>query len=200
MSNTKKSQIFAHELEALSIILEALEPLDDEKRRFVLKTASDRFNISDVVPAKTPQNAEIIPPANNSPTVVQSGTSLGGISAKDFLKSKRPLTDVQRIACLAFYLTYGNAQNHFKTGNLTKLNTDAAAPKLSNAAVSVMHAAGHFRFLSQAGGGKKQITSIGEDVVNALPDQAAVKSVLENHKSGYRKKNKRTKVAAKKNK
>jgi hypothetical protein len=126
--------------------------------------------------------------------------ALSGISAKDFLKSKRPATDVQKVACLAFYLTYSNGQNHFKTGDLVKINTEAAAPKFSNPAVSVMHAAGHFRFLSPAGGGKKQITSIGEDVVNALPDQAAVKIVIENHKLGNRKKHKRTKISPKKSK
>ncbi len=58
----------------------------------------------------------------------------------------------------------------------------------------------HSKFLSQAGGGKKQITSIGEDIVNALPDQEAVKNIVQNHKSGKRKKHKRTKIAAKKNK
>jgi hypothetical protein len=116
------------------------------------------------------------------------------------LKNKRPSTDVQRIACLAFYLTHAKGQNHFKTADLTKLNTEAAAVKLSNAAVSVMNATDHSKFLSQAGGGKKQITSIGEDIVNALPDQEAVKNIVQNHKSGKRKKHKRTKIAAKKNK
>jgi hypothetical protein len=58
----KKSQVFASELEALSIVLGALEPLDDEKRHFVLKTVSDRLNIFNVQPAKAPQDEAVAPP------------------------------------------------------------------------------------------------------------------------------------------
>ena len=194
-----KPQTFADELEALGIILGVLEPLDDEKRHFVLKTVSERLGISPIT-TTVPLTGSVPVSAGNQTQPLRSGeVPLANMSPKEFLKSKLPSTDAQRIACLAFYLTHARKQNHFKTGDLRKLNTEAAAPKLSNPAVTVMNATAHSRLLSPAGGGKKQITTIGEDLVNALPDQEAVKLVLSQQKSGKRKK-KAAKTASKKNK
>ena len=40
---------FAHELEAISSVLNALGPLSDDARRFVIRTASDRLGIRPIV-------------------------------------------------------------------------------------------------------------------------------------------------------
>jgi len=47
---------------------------------------------------------------------------------------KQPRTDVERVACLAYYLTHYRNTPYFKTLDLGKLNTEAAQPKFSNAA------------------------------------------------------------------
>ena len=47
-------------------------------------------------------------------------------SPKDFLFRKEPNTDVERVACLAYYLTHRRGTNHFKTIDISKLNTEAA--------------------------------------------------------------------------
>jgi len=47
------------------------------------------------------------------------------MSPKDFLLEKQPRTDVERIACLAYYLTHYRATPHFKTIDLSILNTEA---------------------------------------------------------------------------
>ena len=70
--------------------------------------------------------------------------------------------------------------------SITKLNTEAAYPKFSNAAFAVRNASDQNKFLTQAGKGNKQITAYGEDVVNALPDQNSVKSI-----AGQKPKNKK---------
>ena len=56
------------------------------------------------------------------------------MSPKEFLLEKQPRTDVERIACLAFYLTHYRDTPHFKTLELSKLNTEAAQQKFANAA------------------------------------------------------------------
>lgn len=106
------------------------------------------------------------------------GSAGGSPTAKSFLASKRPNSDVERIAVLAFYLDRHKQTRAFKTSDLTKLNTEAAGSKFSNAAYAVNNAAKQ-GFLTAAGGGKKQITPRGESLVEALPNREAVKAARE---------------------
>ena len=110
------------------------------------------------------------------------------MTPKEFIRSKQPITDVQRIACLAYYLTHNRGTGAFKTAELTKLNTEAAGNPFSNAAVAVMNATATSRYLTPAGGGRKQITSLGEEVVVALPNQEEVKAVTAAQKVRRRRK------------
>ena len=114
--------------------------------------------------------------------------SSGGISAKAFMAEKRPKTDMERVTCLAFYLTHYRGTQFFKTRDLTDLNKDAAQPQLSNATVAARNATNH-QYLALAGGGSKQITTRGEALVQALPDREKVKTALEQHPLARRKKN-----------
>ena len=84
---------------------------------------------------------------------------------------------------MAYYLTKYRDMPEFKTKDLTELNKQtAAARRLSNPPRAVNHATDTYRFLSAAGGGKKQITTLGEAVVEALPDREKVKAALAEHK------------------
>jgi hypothetical protein len=98
-------------------------------------------------------------------------------TAKQFLAAKKPQSDVERMTALAYYLTYARKQPHFKTKDLTKLNTDAAGPRLSNPSVAARNAV-NARLLALAGKGNKQISPIGEDAVKAMPDREKLKTVL----------------------
>jgi hypothetical protein len=80
---------------------------------------------------------------------------------------------------------------HFKTADISKLNTEAAH-HFTNTALFVQHATNTYHYLSSAGGGKKQLTLLGEAIVEALPDRAKVAEVSAEHKprkraSGRRK-------------
>ena len=50
---------------------------------------------------------------------------------KDFLFQTTPTTDVERVACLAYYLTRHRDTSHFTTTDVSKLNTEAAQVKFS---------------------------------------------------------------------
>ena len=76
----------------------------------------------------------------------------------------------------AYYLTHYKTTPRFKTKELQALNVEAAQPKFSNPAVAVMNAAGS-KYLSPAGGGDKQITVLGEKLIDALPDREKVNSL-----------------------
>lgn len=193
-----KASSFSDELSALAVVLGALEPLDEEKREFVLRTAMDRLQINTTVGAthgngfgqsRTPGGDG---GSHNGPT-----PELARMNPKEFMRRKQPATDVQRIACLAYYLTHARNTAQFKTADLTKLNTEAAGGKFSNAAVAVRNATGLSGFLAPGGGGRKQIAALGEDIVNALPDQEQVRVLIAGAKKRRRGRKPKKKVAQK---
>ena len=103
-------------------------------------------------------------------------------SPKDFLFQKQPTMDIQRIACLAYYLTHYRNTPHFKTVDISKLNTEAAQRKFANASSSVNNAT-QASYLAPVSGGLKQLSAEGERFVDALPDQAAAKAAFGNRKA-----------------
>ena len=114
-------------------------------------------------------------------------------SPKEFLFQKQPNTDLERVACLAYYLTHYRNTSHFKTIDISKLNTEAAQRKFANAASSVYNATQR-GFLAAAPKGTKQLAAIGEQFVDALPDQAAAKAALGSRRKTRRQQRKTGKV------
>jgi len=112
------------------------------------------------------------------------------MGAKAFMATKKPGTDVERVTCLAYYLTHGKATQHFKTAELTELNVEAAGRSFSNISQAAKDAV-KADYLSSAGQGRRQITPLGEGVVEALPDKAAVKAFLEAEASRRRRRRRR---------
>lgn len=96
---------------------------------------------------------------------------------------------MERITCLAYYLTHYRETPHFKTLDLSKLNTEAAQLKFSNAAFASDNAV-RAGLLVPAGKGAKQISALGELYVQALPDRAAAKDAVAHMKP--RRKNKKS--------
>jgi len=185
MADTKD---FDKELEALKQVLSTLEPLNEDQRKFVLKTAAERFGL--IIPKN--QNFEEALDSQSAPAETAT-ESLANITPKDFVKTKNPGSDVLRVVCLAYYLTYARKQHHFKSEEIAKLNTEAAYQNFGNPLKTVNNAMARSHFLAPAGGGKKQITAHGEDVVNALPDLKAVAELVKKHKKSKRAKPKKNK-------
>lgn len=104
-------------------------------------------------------------------------------SPKDFLFQKQPSTDVERVACLAFYLTHYCATPQFKTIDISKLNTEAAQRKFTNAAYAVNNATRDGYLAPAAKKGMKQLAAEGERYVDELPDRAAAKAVFGKRKA-----------------
>jgi hypothetical protein len=173
------------ETAALQELINTLSAFDEETRIRLLKTVVTFLDIKGVrmagagevrfsdfiVPGSSTltgdaRRAEASPPFSDRPD----------ISPKEFILDKEPRTDVERVACLAYYLTHFLNTPHFKTLDVSKLNTDAAQPKFSNATVAVDNAA-KLGFLVPAVKGTKQLSALGEQFVRALPDREAAKAV-----------------------
>lgn len=176
---------------ALSAVIGLLEPLTAEQRTKVLRGAmaylgiagDDTFSGSTFSASGSRRTTESQPA---SPTFSEDRTQ----SPKDFLRDKQPFTDIDRVACLAYYLAHYRDTPHFKTLDISKLNTEAAQIKLSNPTYTVDNAA-RAGLLVPAAKGTKQISTMGELYVQALPDREAAKSVLANTRTRRRGKKSR---------
>ena len=160
------------EVKAMDAAFNALSSLKPEEKRRVLTWLWEKLEVGGAQPVglQLPA-APPVPGVNLSPAAPS-----GNLTAKSFLAQKDPKTDAERITCLAYYLTHYKATLRFKTKALAAANIEAAQPKFSNPAVAVMNAAGS-KYLSAAGGGDKQITVLGEKLVDALPDREKVNTL-----------------------
>jgi hypothetical protein len=98
-------------------------------------------------------------------------------TSKAFMLNKSPKTDVERVACLAYYLAHYRDTPHIKTRDISALNTESAHRKFSNPAQAVDNAT-KLGYLVPSVKGSKQLSATGEQFVEALPDREAAKDVL----------------------
>jgi len=168
------------DLEVLTSIVTALQSLDHEAQKRILQAVATFLGISEIKEAQQPTSDS------------HHGVSFSenrDMSPKDFLREKSPRTDIERIACLAYYMTVYRQTPHFKTLDLSNLNTEAAQPKLSNATFAVVNATNR-GLLVPAGKGSKQLSAAGELFVQALPDRIAAKASTENMRTKRKSKKK----------
>lgn len=171
----------SNEALALQHLIAELSPLSPSAQRRLIDTVCTFLGIS--VPSW-----DAVPPANNarSAAVPRSNTfqfsqDEEAPSAKHFLLEKSPTTDVERVACLAYYLAHHRGTPHIKTKDITALNTEAAQRKFSNTAVAVENAT-KAGYLVPSIKGCKQLSASGERFVVALPDREAAREMMERHR------------------
>src|ERR1700693_1934486 len=91
-------------------------------------------------------------------TAAPAGVSAGGmgntaggdgqLTPKRFMVLKKPATNYERVACLAFYLASNRDQPQFNTADLTKLNSEAAGQRIANPSLAVQHATNPYGYFS----------------------------------------------------
>lgn len=166
----------ALEFEALQTVITALQPLNIEARQRILAAVSTflRTRIPSGPASRTDPAVGHSPATTPEPPAYSNNAAM---SPKEFLIDKQPRTDVERIACLAFYLTHYENMSSFKTLDLSKLNTRAAQPKFANAAQAAKNAV-LSGYLVPSSAGQRQLGAAGEQFVRALPDRDAAKSAM----------------------
>lgn len=174
----EQSDDLGADFDAFSRIVQAMRSVDPERRARLYRAVAvflgmeaheSVSRVGGVVSASSSYGSSV----TATPTFSEDRT----ISPKEFLREKKPITDVERVVCLAYYLTHYRETPHFKTVDLSKLNTEAAQIKLSNAAQAVDNAA-KGGLLVPASKGNKQLSDLGEQYVQALPDRAAAREAI----------------------
>lgn len=165
------------DVDVFTNVIKALKRLDPDGRKRVFDAVATFLGIE----IRTGAAGPIVWPDTRTTASPESGSFSEdrSLSPKDFMMQKQPRTDVERIACLAYYLTHYRDIPHFKTLDLNKLNTEAAQVKLSNAAYAVNNAA-KLGYLVPAANGHKQLSAVGEQFVQALPDRDAARLAMTN--------------------
>ncbi|MFO0830569.1 MAG: hypothetical protein U0637_01875 [Phycisphaerales bacterium] len=171
----------------LSMLVEGLPRLDEEARLRVIRVAAAYCNVS-LSTSGGGRSSQAVYDRNISESLAATQADrepvFGGrdlLSAKAFILDKSPQTDIERATCLAYYLAQYRNQSHFKTVDITKINTEAAQVRFANAADTVENATKR-GFFAPAGKGMKQITALGERYVDALPDRGAAREVMDRFK------------------
>lgn len=174
-------------LEAFNAIVSRLSEFDEDTQRHILSSVSNWLGFSD---------ASQTIGSTAAPTQTESSTSQSSSkgfmveseqSPKEFLMEKEPNTNVERVACLAYYLTHYRGIPHFKTLDISKLNTEAAQPKFTNPTVAMNDTAISGMVVTSTKGAK-QLSAMGEQFVLALPNRVEAKKIRKRMRSKRRKK------------
>ncbi len=157
--------------DALSDAVAVFRRLDDAGRQTLLKTLATLFDISVTNDSSSgPRTVSFAEPTERF-------SKEQSLSPKEFLLKKQPQSDVERVACLGYYLAHYRDQQHFNTRDISVLNTEAAQRGFSNATAAVNNATS-YGYLVLGIKGLKQLSAGGEMYVEALPDREAANEAL----------------------
>jgi hypothetical protein len=166
-------------VEAVQAASKAFDPLSGEERQralqmFLTLLGHDSQGMGAGSPSQPP------PPSGGAPIGSTNATGALQATARAFIAAKKPTSDVQRVTCIAYYMTHHDGRPSYKARDLAEVGT-AAAVRFSNIRQTISNATRQNKFLIPAGPQLHQITPRGEAMVDALPDQHAAKLALEQH-------------------
>jgi hypothetical protein len=165
------------ELKAMETMYGALESLDSSARQRAVKWLLGALDMTDTLPeGSAPEpglNGDGRP--SDTPPTGKDTTPARDLSPKAFISLKQPQSVVERITCLAFYLTHYRQTPHFSGIDIEKLNTEAAGRTINPSRDP--DNASRAGYLVPAENRKRQISAKGEELVNALPDREAAKAL-----------------------
>lgn len=175
------------EAAVLQRLITDLSPLSEDARQRLINTVCTFLGLAAPVRAGA---ASVSPSRQHSSDRTPSFqfSEEEAPSVKQFMHDKAPRTDVERVACLAYYLAHYRGSPHVKTKDITALNTESAHRPFSNTAFAVDNAT-KTGYLVPSIKGSKQISAYGERFVEALPDREAAKEVMNLARAGRRGKN-----------
>jgi hypothetical protein len=169
-----------YEIEDLVTVLKVFDGLTPDGQRKLINMVATHIGVANVFSVGT-SRGDAISSTRPGPTHASPLGSFSedrAMSAKEFIIQKQPRTEVERVACLGYYLTHYQDQPHFKSLDLSKINTEAAQPKMLNPARTTDHAVKNGLLVPAPVKGYKQLSAAAEKFIEALPDRDAAKAAL----------------------
>jgi hypothetical protein len=164
---------------ALVTVISVLEPLTDSEKKWVLQSAAARWMLT-VQSQAAGEGGDAATSfqlgESGRQTIGQNGDLQSAISKNDpraFIRLKKPTYDTQRVACLGYFHMKTTGSQGFSSKDIRRLQTDSGGSKI-NLTRALDNATRQAGYLSNRGPREKQLTTLGEDLVEALPDQEAV--------------------------
>jgi hypothetical protein len=154
------------DLEAVRIICGALDPFDEGERERIMRWASEKLGIKNIVPS-TSQNAGQASNTGTTPTPTATGQS-GSKDIKSFLQEKNPTSANQLVAAVAYYYKF-EASAAERKDSITKEDLVDACRKAQRERPTypsqVLVNASAFGLVDKVGTGTYEINAVGENLV-----------------------------------
>lgn len=163
------------ELDAMKCSYKALEVLPVDARQ---RVATWLMASLDIVPIQAGGSMKSSVMEASAPARAEQGQGVEPSTPREFMSFKKPTSQAERVACLAYFLARHRETTHFKIGDIAALNMEAAEQKFGNLSRDIDSADRRNGYVVAAGPGLRQLTTRGEAVVEALPDRGAVKTAL----------------------
>jgi hypothetical protein len=154
----------------------------DTERQWVLQSAASRWSVSILAPTANSGGGPSLGAGgglgavSGAPSAADVQSAITKKDARAFMRVKQPATDVQRIACLGYFIVQTSGNLGFSSKDVARAQTDSGGSSI-NLTRALDNATRKAKYLSNRGPKEKQLTTLGEDVVVALPDQEAVKAI-----------------------
>ena len=172
---------------ALQRMITELLAFSNEDRRMLIETLMTFFGLGVPTNGPTTDAKATLQPSLSGGRAFQFSEEHDKPSPKSFMLDKSPKTDVERVACLAYYLARYRGIPHFATKDITAINIESAQRRFSNTADAVENAT-KMGYVVPSVKGSKQLSATGEQFVEALPDRDMAKEILDRarHRRGRR--------------
>ena len=173
----------------VSQIVSLLKDMDKETQAHIMNTVTTWLKIDVGRPKHAPSEQELEPPGLSQGPGVSVHTTGSQftrnveMTPKQFMLGKQPKTNVERLACLGYYLTHHRDMPQFRTIDLSKLNTEAAQRKFANAADTAKDAIRANYFVAAPKKGHRQLSAEGEQAIAALPDHEKAAGIMKRVRS-----------------
>lgn len=182
----KDGSKLAKKLQAIKIIVTELEKLDEDERGDVISFALKQVGIEGYSDSKPLVAGSVSPDFDPG----KSG-EVDHLPLDQFVKSKKPANEYQRIAVIAYHIERKDGKKEFKNAELSEANIEARQPKIANITAVMSKAQERYKFFTKgAGKATHQLSTHGTDIVEALPDLGKVKELMAESKTRVTKKKK----------
>lgn len=162
------------DLDAVKAIVTALDPFEQPDQERILRWVREKLGLS--VSSAAAQPPPAVPSPTPPPTTIPPTPEArsGNVTIRDFVASKRPSSDNQFAAVVAYYFRFEASESERKdtisSDDLQDACRTAGRQRLANPS-KTLHNALSMGLLDKSGRGSYRINSVGENLVAmTLPD------------------------------